>query len=364
MKKGFLVGVCILLISSFVISGCGKNEAKETEGKNIEQKKQEVVYVKTEPVTTMDFKNKISLPGNLKPKEEAIVTAQVNGEVKEIYGDLGSKVKKRDVLCKLDDTTYVLEYENKMKELSIANLEYENLTDDYEKTKNLYEDKVVSKTEFDNKEKEYKKQGEGLIIKENDLSLAKKNIEDAKIKAPISGIVSNKKVLIGQMVSPGSELFKLVNIDKMYVEVGIAEKDMPFIKNGQECMAKVDVFSNIFNGEITNIGPEPNNDTNTYPVKILIDNPGGKLKSGMFATVDIILDNHKNTLAVPKKAVLKEKDQYFVFIEVDKMAVKKEVRLGFSSDEHYEIIEGIHEGDQVIVVGNDDLEDGKLIEVK
>ncbi|MCT4595459.1 MAG: efflux RND transporter periplasmic adaptor subunit [Anaeromicrobium sp.] len=365
MRKLLVILGWILVINSFLLSGCGKDQVKETDGQNVEaQIEEEVIYVETKPVMIMDFTNKLSVPGNLKPKEEAIVTGEVNGKVKEIYGDLGSKVNKGDCLCKLDDTTYRLEYENKSKDFSIANIDYKNLINDYERGKILYENKVKSKVEFDEIQKNYEKQKEALSIKENDLVLAKKNIDDTNIKAPISGIVSNKNVLKGQMVSGGTELFKIVNIDEMYVEVGIAEKDMPFIKKGQECMVKVDIFSDIFMGKITSIGPEPSDQTKTYPVKILINNSEGKLKSGMFSTVEIILDNHKGALGVPKKAIIKEKDKYYIFLEVSKKAIKREVKLGFWSDKYYEILEGIKKGDQVIVVGKDNLEDGKLVEVK
>lgn len=365
MKKLLSILGWVVVMSSLLLSGCGKGEVKETDGKNIEvEKKEEVIYVQTEPVGTMNFTNKLSLPGNLKPKEEAVVTAEVNGKVKGIYADLGKKVNQGDSLCKLDDTTYVLEHENKSKGISMANREYDNLSNDYEKTKILYENKVKSKQAFDVIEKEYQNKKEDLEIKKNDLVLAKKKIDDTNIKAPISGIVSNKQVLMGQMVSGGAELFKLINIDEMYVEVGVAEKDMPFIKKGQECIVKVDIFSNTFKGKITNIGPEPSNETKTYPVKILINNKEGKLKSGMFSTVEIILDNHKDALAVPKKAIIKEENQQYIFLEVNKRAVKKAVKIGFSSDEYYEILEGVKKDENVIIVGNDQLEDGKLVEVK
>lgn len=311
----------------------------------------------------MDFTKKLSLPGNLKPKEEAIVTAEVNGKVKQIYADLGSKVNKGESLCKLDETKYILEYENKTKDLSISNIEHKNLINDYERTKSLYENEAISKVEFDEIQKKYEKHKEELAIKENDSVLAKK-YGWYKYKITYFRIISNKNVLMGQMVSPGTELFKLVNIDKMYVEVGIAEKDMPFIKKGQECIVKSEILPNTFMGKITNIGPSPSNQSKTYPIKILINNSEGKLKPGMFTTVEIIVDNHKDALAVPKKAIIKENDKYFVFVEVSKKAVKKEVKLGFSSDEYYEIIEGIKNGEKAIVVGNDDLEDGKLVEVK
>ncbi|QZY54489.1 efflux RND transporter periplasmic adaptor subunit [Crassaminicella profunda] len=365
MKKLVFIVGWILIINSFLLVGCGGNKVKETDGKDVEElKKEEVVYVKAEPVRTMDFTNEILLPGNLKPKEEAVVTAEVNGKVKEIYGDLGSNVRKGQSLCKLDDTTYQLAYENKNKDLSMAHIEYNNLTNDYERIKALYENNVKSKSEFEIVEKEYKKQKESLGMKENDVALAKKNMEDTNIKSPISGIISSKKVLMGQMLSVGTELFKLVNIDQMYVEVGIAEKDMPFIKKGQKCIIKVEVFSDTFEGKITNIGPEPEQETKTYPVKILINNEKRKLKSGMFATAKIILDQHKDALAVPKKAVIKEKEKYYVFVDENKKAVKREVKIGFSSDDAYEILEGVKKGEQIIVVGHENLEDGSVVEIK
>ncbi|TCO76895.1 efflux RND transporter periplasmic adaptor subunit [Marinisporobacter balticus] len=364
MKKRLCILVGILLINSFLFVGCGKSETKEADGKDVSIQKEEVIYVKTEPVISMDFTNTLLLPGNLKPKEEAIVTAEVNGKVNQIYTDLGRKVSQGESLCKLEDTTYLLTYENKKKDLSIGSIEFKNLTKDYERTKSLYENNVESKSEFDTIEKNYEKQKEELVIKENDVALAKKNLDDTLIKAPISGIISNKKVLIGQTVSSGIELFKLVNIDQIYVEVGVSEKDMPFIKNGQVCSVNVDMFSNSFKGKITNIGPEPSSETKTYPVKILIKNEKGNLKSGMFANVEIILDKHKDGLAVPKKSVIKEQDRYYVFVKEDKKAVKKYVKIGFSSDAYNEILEGVEKGEQIIMVGNEDLEDGSLVEEK
>ncbi|QZY55737.1 efflux RND transporter periplasmic adaptor subunit [Crassaminicella profunda] len=362
MKKLWMI-FFIISFSSILFIGCGKN-IEEVNTEKVEKNTEEIIYVKTEQVGVMDFSSVLSLPGTLKPKDEAIVTGKVNGVVENIYADLGSNVKKEGLLCKIDDTVYGLQYEKEKKGLNSEKLQFENLEKNYERNKALYENKVISQSDFENIEKEYGMAKEHLEITKKNVALAKKNLEDTHIKAPISGIISEKNILKGQNIGPGDQLFKIVNVNQMYATIGVAPKDIFYVKKGQEARIKLDVSQNIFKGKVANIGPEPDGQTKTYPVKILLDNPENKLKSGMFAAVEIIIDTHTSTLAVPKKAVIKENEKSYIFIQKDEKAVKKEVKIGFEKDDYYEIIEAINKGEKVIVVGNEKLEDGSIVKVK
>ncbi len=334
--------VTVLLLVSLLLSGCGQAEANEGEIH------EEVFYVTTEKPEFHRFERKILLPGTLMPREEGVITAKVSGVIEKINKDVGDEVKSGQVLCEIDPEAYARAF-NK------AESAFSNMTDTYNRMLELYEKEAVSKSEFETVKTQYD------TLKE-DFELAKLNVEYSKIKAPISGIVSSKEALIGQGVSTGMELFRVVDTGELYVETGVTERDIKNIKEGQNVNIITEDGS-CFEGKVHIIGPVPDVNTGTYPVKVLIDNHEHILKAGMFVDMEVIVDIQENALSVNKNAVIKEYDTSYVFIVLDKVAYKKEVRTGIHDDDRIEILSGITEKDEVIISGNHDLKDSAKVEI-
>jgi RND family efflux transporter MFP subunit len=185
------------------------------------------------------------------------------------------------------------------------------------------------------------------------------------VKAPISGVISKKEISIGENIGPGKMLFTIVSMDDMYVETGVSEKDIPICKVGQKVDIMVESLGpEILVGEITHIGPVPDPETKTYPVKILVNNREQRLKAGMFATIEILLDTHESAMSVPKEAIITENAVDFVFIEQNGKAYKKPIKVGYKDGDDWEVLEGIEKNHKIVVVGKDRLVDGNPITIR
>ncbi|MFT9494104.1 efflux RND transporter periplasmic adaptor subunit [Anaerosolibacter sp.] len=358
----------LLLVISLILAGCAGKETVPAEGKvgtAETNKSEEIIYVKVEPIGIKDFFHKLSLPGIIQPKETVMVTAKINGTVERIHGDIGSSIKKDALLCKLSDMEYKLQYENAVIGLNKEKLTQDSTKKNYERHRVLFESGTLSQADFENVENQYKMGQELLNLAQNGFALAKQNLDYTEIKAPISGVISKKEISVGENIGPGKMLFTIVSMDDMYVETGVSEKDIPVCKVGQKVEIRVESFgSEILEGEITHIGPVPDPETKAYPVKILVKNREHRLKAGMFATIEILLDSHKSVMSVPKEAIITENAVDFVFIEQNGKAYKKPIKVGYKDEDDWEVLEGIEKNNRVIVVGKDKLVEGNPITIR
>lgn len=174
----------------------------------------------------------------------------------------------------------------------------------------------------------------------------------APVESPIAGIVGGVYVDIGSNVSPQAPVALVVNMDKVKISLDIPEKYIPNIYLGQDALVNVDSYpAKVFKGQVSQISPVVNLENRAAPIEITIDNQGHYLKSGMFAKVSIIIEEHKKVPVILKEAVIgKEPDTYIYVIE-DNKAVLKRVSLGIRKDSSYEVTDGLKEGELVVIVG-------------
>ncbi|WP_432666175.1 efflux RND transporter periplasmic adaptor subunit [Wukongibacter baidiensis] len=408
----------LLVIISIFLSGCGNKEEAAAQEEIENTVKEEIIYVKTQTIGTRDFEKTLSLPATLEPKEKVMISTKIGGAIESIFVDIGSRVEKDQSLCKIDDTIYKIQFEkantavrsatntlsnvkdfdkkNGMKHQQIevaesqyetAKINYDNLEKSYKRIETLFKDKGVSQSDYDSIKGKYdlaKKQLDlaatnleqakrnwkynvesaeiGLEAANNDYKLAKENLEYTDILAPISGIIAEKKVSVGENIGAGADMFTIVNTDSMYANSGVSEKDVVKIKEDQQVFIKVGSLGDkIIEGEVANISPIIDEQSKTYPIKVLVQNINNELKGGMFTTVEIVVDSHKNAIAIPKNAVINEEGKHYAFIESDGKAVKRLVKLGYSEDDYYEVLEGVKKGEKVIKSFNDKLEHGSIV---
>jgi len=271
-----------------------------------------------------------------------------------------------------------------------AKINYDSSEKEYYRTKSLYDSSVISQAEFEQWESQYnliKEQFESaksnlsqvernhgfdvqgaeiaLKIAQNDYQMAKENYNDTSVLSPISGIVVSRSASVGENAAPGTPVFSVVNLDTVYLESGVSEQSIGSLKEGQEVAVTIDALSgHSFVGKLTNISPALDEKTSTYPVKVEIENKDNLIKAGMFGTMEIVTDSHKNALAIPKEAVLQESGSYYAFVAKSGKAVKRAIKLGFSEKEYYEVLQGLETGEQIVIVGNGDLKDGEKVEIK
>ncbi len=414
----------LLAIISIFLFGCGgKKEVSVGKGKDANKEsdnavKQETIYIKTHTIGTRDFEKILSVPSILQPKEKIMISSKINGSIENIFVDIGSKVEKDQKLCKIDDTIYEIQFEkantavkSAMNSLSslkdfdkksgmmhqaieaaqsqyeTAKINYDNIEKSYNRISNLYKEKAISKSDYDSIKGQFDVAKEqlnlsyanlnqskrnwkynveaaeiGLEAANNDFRLANENLEYTDILAPIVGVIAEKYVSIGENIGPGADIFTIVNTESMHANAGVSEKDVVKIKESQRVLVKIDSLGNkTIEGKVETISPIIDDQSKTYPIKVLVENTNNELKGGMFATIEIVVDFHNNSIAIPKNALINEDGKYYVFIENDGKAEKRIVKIGYSQNDYFEILEGVKKGEKVIYSFNDKLEHGSLV---
>ena len=188
--------------------------------------------------------------------------------------------------------------------------------------------------------------------------------EPAPVDSLLAGIVGRVYVDLGAKVTPQTPVALIVDMDRVKVKIDVVERDLPKIKIGQEAKIRMDAYpEQVFKGKIWKISPVVDLESRTAPIEILISNPKHLLKPGMFARVEIITKESKDTLIIPRDALMKEGDSTFVFVAKDNRALRKEVTTGMSQGNLVEIKDNLEPGEEVIVMGKTRVKDGDLVRV-
>jgi membrane fusion protein (multidrug efflux system) len=205
----------------------------------------------------------------------------------------------------------------------------------------------------------------GQIIAKLDRDETGLKFELAKVESPIAGVIGRILLDKGANIAPAATAIAVVvDMDEMIVRLNLPEKDIPYFKKGLQAMLKVDSYPDTeFLGEVTRVAEIVDTQTRTLPIEISIPNKEHRLKSGMFARITIIAAKLKDVLVLPQDAIVQELGEKFVFTVENNIADKKKVVLGKRDNGKLEVLEGIKEGETIIVFGQQGLKDGAQVNV-
>ncbi len=187
----------------------------------------------------------------------------------------------------------------------------------------------------------------------------------APIESPLSGVVGRVFVDIGSNVSPQVAVSLVLDVTVVKINLDIPEKYLPKIYLGQGAKIKVDAYpEQEFLGKVTQASPVVSLENRSAPIEITIDNPDSLLKSGMFAKVSLVLEEHKNVPVILKEAIMgKDPDNYVYAVENNKAAIRK-ITLGIHQGSQYEVTAGLRENDLVVILGQQKLYDNAPVTVE
>lgn len=189
--------------------------------------------------------------------------------------------------------------------------------------------------------------------------------EKAPIESPLTGILGRMYVDIGTSVSTSTPIALVLDMNQMVIELSIPEKYLPQIRVGEEAKIMVDAYpEQEFTGKITELSPVLDLETRSAPIEITIDNSEGKLRSGMFAKVKLVVQEKKAAIAIIKEAILGTADRSFCFTVVDNKAVLNNIKTGLRQNALVEVISGLSDGDEVVVMGQQKLSAGSPVIVE
>jgi len=331
------------------------------------------------PVSRMDMDRSFSTSGSLVAKTQATVFSMVPGIVLDLKVKEGDTVKAGDTLARLDAEKSALGYQQARAAQAQARLNLENMKSNYQDIKTLYEKKAVSQNDYEKMELGLKVAEQQVNQAGASVSLASASWSDATIKAPIDGTVIMKAVEMGDLMTSSqamktSPLMIIAKLDVMKVDVFVPEKNVLFLRRGQKCRIRVDAYDHVFPGEIDQIAEMLDPVTKTLKVTIHIANEsfsvteGGAprtverpLKVGMFARVQILLEKRPSVLSIPVDSIINRDGYDFVFVHKDGKVTQKLIKTGVVESRLAEVVAGLTEGEQVVVLGQRALFDGQAV---
>jgi RND family efflux transporter MFP subunit len=173
-------------------------------------------------------------------------------------------------------------------------------------------------------------------------------------RSPVSGIVTEKKALQGMRFMPGESLYQVTDLSSVWVMADVFEQDIGLVKAGSMASVKINAYPDkSFNGRITYIYPTLKAETRTVPVRIELANPGRLLKPAMFAQVEMQVGAKAAILAIPESSVIDSGTRRVVLVQLKEGRFEpREVKLGAHAESYVEVLEGVREGEQVVVAAN------------
>ena len=186
----------------------------------------------------------------------------------------------------------------------------------------------------------------------------------ATIRAPISGLISERLVKAGNLISNNDVLFKIVDPLSLKAVLYLPEKELSSISKGQQVFLKVDAFpEKVMRARVERIRPMIDADTGTFKVVASIDNEEGLLQKGMFGRVEIVFNTHKNALLLEQQSIITQDNRSHVFVVRDHKAIQTPIKTGFLHDGVYEVTQGLKDSDLVVSTGQQILKHDVKVEI-
>jgi RND family efflux transporter MFP subunit len=306
------------------------------------------IPVSTTTVKKMQLINAISLVGVVNANNDVNVISETQGLVIEVKVKVGDFVKSGTILFQIDDVIMQSNYAS-------AEINFLKAKRDFERSETLYQENSISAAQLDLARL-------GMKAAESQLTLAKKQLNDTKIKAPISGMINKRMVDVGTMVNGGTPVANIVDISTLKVLLNVSEKDAFQIKTGEQTEITTDVYPGVkFYGRVDNIASKAD-EAHTYPVEVkLVNNNQHPLKAGMFARVNFSSQSSSESLTIPRDALVGSIKDARVFVVQNQTAKMKNVVVGKSSGDFLEILSGIAENDIIVTNGQNNLSDNSKV---
>jgi HlyD family secretion protein len=376
----------------------------------------EEIPVQISPVVHEDLTYSLVANGDIAPLMQVDLFPKVSGYLEKISVQMGDSVRQGQVIAQIDRAEFLQKVKEIEAKVAQARAQYaeleagtraEDIREAEEAVKQaqsrfnnaklqrervlaLYDRQVISKKEADVSEMDYNvteaqlaaseqhlkslKEGARLEVraaslgklKEMEAVLAQEQIrlQNTQIVAPFSGEIVRRNVDNGSLLSPSTPVVTLVHLETLKVVANVLEKDISLVKIGMKVKILTEAYPDKpFEGTIVRINKALDLATRTLQTEINVPNPGRLLKPGMFARIEVALKEKPGALVVPRTSVLGEEGKQFVFTVEGNQAFRKPVVTGIEQEGLIEIVEGVKEGDKIVVRGQESLRDRSTIRI-
>ncbi len=295
------------------------------------------------------LENKIFVTGTVLANEEIEIRSEISGKVEKIFFNEGSRVKKGDILVKVDDSELQAQllktqYQKKLAEEK----EY--------RQRLLLEKEAISRQEYDIALTE-------LNTLEAEIQLIKARIDKTEIRAPFDGVIGLRYVSVGSYISPSVKISTLQNIDTLKLEFSIPEKYIRLVNVGDRINFKVQGSDKRYTAVIYAIDPKIDPTTRTLQVRAIFPNKNHEVLPGSFAEIEVVLEEIPNAILIPSEAIIPSAEGSKVFVYNQGKAFERNVETGIRTERFIQIKSGLNPGDTVLTTGLLQLKSGFKVRI-
>lgn len=337
---------------SLVLPACAGSEASEAAEGESTGRIVSVEVLEVQPGVFTDF---VQIVGTVEPNRDVTVSAEEAGTIRQLLVEKGAVVQAGQPIARIDDRVLRPQAEQAAAEATLAR-------ETWERQRRLWEEDRVG-SEIAYLQARYRAETADAGAR-----ALNERLDRTVVRAPIPGILDSRFVEVGTLVSPGAPIARIIDTGIVKIAGGVPERYAGEISRGTAVEVVTDAARAAgFPGRVDFVGASVEPSTRTFPVEILVSNPGAGLKPGMIATVRLARQTVSEALVVPQEAVLRVEDGYIVYVAVTEgestVAEARSVTLGSAQANQVIIDAGLQANDRVVVVGQSRLAHGDRLQI-
>lgn len=310
--------------------------------------------VTTAIVNDTIFTHYIDIQGNVDTKQNLIIYPEYSGVLSQVYVKSGQKVNKGQILARIDDGGLSNQLAQMETQATLAKTTFE-------RQKNLWDKKIGSEIQFLQAKTNYEAQMKAVAQMRAQLG---KTI----VKAPFSGVIDEVITEKGQVVGPGQQLMRIVNLSDMFVSANVPESFIGKIKNGAIVDVEVKSTGKTYKGKVRQIGNYINPNNRNFSIEVAVPNSDNLLRPNQVAVLKIEDYKKANAILVPESIVTENAVGEKIIYTVDTSgkepkAIKKTIVVGLTSGANIEVKSGLNKGEQIIIEGARSVQNGDVVEI-
>ena len=355
-----LFAVFALVLVSLIATGCSKGDGAQQANAQAGQRggmggpgagrpSQPPVPIAVQAVETGPIASYYKATATLTAEKTAQILARVSGVIEQLGCEEGDVVTSGHVLLRIEDEEYV--YLLHQAEAARA-----TATDRFNRLEDMRKQDLVSAEQYEQARNEMS----SAIAAEE---LARLTLSYASVEAPFRGFITRRHVDVGQTVSPGTVLFDIADFDPLLAVVHVPSKEFKQLKADQPVRLTLDSTGQALSGRIKLVSPVIDPTSGTIKITIEIHEYPADTRPGDFAEVSIVTERRMGSTLVPKTAVFTDRGDQIVYVAADSTAERRVVEVGFEDDENSEILDGVNEGELIVVKGQRSLKHGSPIKI-
>jgi membrane fusion protein, multidrug efflux system len=285
----------------------------------------------------------------LEAEREAVILAEIPGEVVSIEVEEGDRVVAGQVLARIDNAKQALE-------LRRVATEADRMQHDVARNQRLIERQMISREAFDRSR--YEAQTQAAVV-----DLKRLDLDKTAIRAPYAGVVTRRFVKQGQWLKRDEQAFAIADFDALQARIDVPERSAAMIQAGAPVRFEADAIpGRAFDARVLRMAPVVDRASGTLAAVVEVDNADGTLRPGLFVRLGVNYERIADALLAPRAAVVEDEGRRHVFVVADGKAQRRVVHIGLADGDRVQVLDGLVAGEQVVVVGQNALTDGTPVQ--